>query len=97
MTFEKLEQLINKYNISKDVTLMSDSGWECDATDMDGVFYNKEENVIVFTQYDWGDDDYEEGYIGLRFENEKKVIEKEIDIKNLSTEDVIYEFFKGEE
>ena len=29
---------------------MSDSGWECCATDMDGVYYNKLKNVVVFTQ-----------------------------------------------
>lgn len=28
MTYEKLTELINRYDIPKDVRLMSDSGWE---------------------------------------------------------------------
>lgn len=51
MKLNKLLELIEKHNISKDVTLMSDSGWECGATDMDGVYYNEHKNIIVFTQY----------------------------------------------
>ena len=50
MTFEKLKYLIEKYNIPSNVKLLSDSGWECDETEMDGVFYNQKENHIVFTQ-----------------------------------------------
>lgn len=52
MNFEKLNALIDKYNIPSNVRMMSDSGWECDATDMDGVYYNKEQNILVFTQGD---------------------------------------------
>ena len=51
MTFEKLKEMIEKYNIPSNVKLLSDSGWECDETEMDGVFYNEVENHIVFTQY----------------------------------------------
>ena len=50
MKLNTLLELINKHNIPKDVLLQSDSGWECDATDMDGVYYNRKLNVIVFTQ-----------------------------------------------
>lgn len=50
MTFEKLKELIEKYNIPSNVKLLSDSGWECDETEMDGVYYNQEENHIIFTQ-----------------------------------------------
>ena len=46
MTFEKLAELINKNNIPKNVTLESDSGWECGPTGMDGVYYNQKKNVI---------------------------------------------------
>ena len=46
MTFEQLNKIIKKNHIPKNVTLLSDSGWECDATEMDGVYYNKNENVI---------------------------------------------------
>lgn len=57
MTFEKLKELIEKHNIPSNVKLLSDSGWECDATEMDGVFYNEEENHIIFTQ-DYDEDKY---------------------------------------
>lgn len=50
MTFEKLQALIEKHNIPKNVKLWSDSGWECNPTDMDGVYYNEKENHIIFTQ-----------------------------------------------
>lgn len=50
MTFQKLQKLIKQYNIPEDVRLISDSGWECDATEMDGPYYNKDKNEIVFTQ-----------------------------------------------
>lgn len=50
MTFDKLQKIINDNNIPSDVKLMSDSGWECDATEMDGVYYNQTRNEIVFTQ-----------------------------------------------
>lgn len=51
MTFSNLSQIIEDNNIPKDVKLMSDSGWECSETDMDGVYYNKDTNTIIFTQY----------------------------------------------
>lgn len=50
MTFEYLSEIIQQYNIPHNVRLMSDSGWECDATDMNGILYNEKENIIVFTQ-----------------------------------------------
>ena len=50
MTFEQLKEIIDKNNIPYNVTLESDSGWECDATDMDGVYYNRQKNLIIFTQ-----------------------------------------------
>lgn len=51
MTFAKLQQIIKENNIPEDVTLTSDSGWECFATDMNGVYYSHELNEIVFTQH----------------------------------------------
>jgi len=50
MTFAILKKIIEKYNIPEDVELLSDSGWECSATVMDGVWYNAKLNVIEFTQ-----------------------------------------------
>ena len=58
MTFKILKQIMNLYDIPEDVELISDSGWECGATDMDGVYYNEEENTIVFTQYATSYDHY---------------------------------------
>ena len=51
MKLNTLLKLIDKHNIPDDVLLRSDSGWECGATDMNGVYYNRKLNVIVFTQY----------------------------------------------
>lgn len=50
MTYKILKEIIERNKIPEDVVLMSDSGWECDATHMDGVFYNARENKIIFTQ-----------------------------------------------
>lgn len=50
MTFEKVKDLIVENNIPENVHLLSDSGWECSETEMDGIFYNQKENQIVFTQ-----------------------------------------------
>lgn len=50
MTFNQLSKIIKQNHIPKNVHLLSDSGWECCETEMDGVYYNKNENVIVFTQ-----------------------------------------------
>lgn len=50
MTFDILQKIIEKNNIPPNVHLTSDSGWECDATEMDGVYYNPIKNEIVFTQ-----------------------------------------------
>lgn len=50
MTFNKLQKLIKQYNIKDDVKLMSDSGWEVDETEMNGVYYNENLNIIIFTQ-----------------------------------------------
>lgn len=65
MTIALLKQILKENNIPDDVHLMSDSGWECDATEMDGVMYNKQENTIVFAQG---------GYIHRRYEGDEWVI-----------------------
>ena len=81
MNFGKLKEILEKNNIPDNAILLSDSGWECDATDMDGIYYNKEKNIVVFTQ---GDDnynpknhrewplDYHKGYEVLYIEEYKK-------------------------
>ena len=50
MNYGTLKKIFKKHNIPDDARLMSDSRWECDATDMNGVFYNETENIVVFTQ-----------------------------------------------
>lgn len=73
MTFERLNNLIIKYNIPKNVHLLSDSGWECNETEMRGVYYNKKQNVIIFTQeiskyekYDKRNKNYIKGFVALK-------------------------------
>lgn len=50
--------------------LMSNSGWELGATDMDGIIWNPEENVIHFVQMAAlevdGVDGYDEKWIALK-------------------------------
>lgn len=59
MKLKELYEIIKKNSIPEDAILRSDSGWECGATDMDGIYYNKKENIIVFTQeFDEFDKDY---------------------------------------
>lgn len=55
MTLELLNKIYEENDVPKDALLMSDSGWECDATDMDGVFYSKEHNTVFITQGGWSD------------------------------------------
>lgn len=53
-----LGQFIKKTkDLPKDAWLMSDSGWECNATDCDRAFYSPSQNIIVLTQT-W-DKDYD--------------------------------------
>ncbi len=59
MTIAEFEKIIKKCNIPEDVVMLSDSGWECNETDMDGIWYNEEEKQIVFTQRG---DEYETHY-----------------------------------
>ena len=59
MNLLQLQKIIIKNKLPDNVRIMSDSGWEVDATDIDGVYYNESKNVLVFTQ---GFDDEEEKY-----------------------------------
>lgn len=60
MTFKELQNIIKDNNIPEDVHLLSNSGWECDATEMDGVYYNETLNEIVFTQGSFGNYQYDD-------------------------------------
>lgn len=50
MTVGELFNILKQNDIPNNAVLMSDSGWECWASDMDGVYYNKLTNTVVFTQ-----------------------------------------------
>lgn len=50
MTLAELNEICKKNNIKDDVILLSDSGWECCETQMDGVWYSEIDHAIVFTQ-----------------------------------------------
>lgn len=50
MAYHKLAYLLYKHSIPESVTMKSDSGWECGPSEMNGVYYNIVENIIIFTQ-----------------------------------------------
>ena len=50
MTVKEFNKIVQDNNIPDDITMMSDSGWECCESDMDGVYYNEENKLIIFTQ-----------------------------------------------
>lgn len=50
MTAGELLNIFKRYNIPDNAILVSDSGWECSATSIDGVYYDKTGNTVVFTQ-----------------------------------------------
>lgn len=58
MTFSEIQKIVENNNIPLTVELLSDSGWECCATRMDGVYYNEKLNKMVFTQKGDKYDDY---------------------------------------
>lgn len=60
MTMELLCKIIEENNIPRDVHFVSDSGWECEPTEMDGVFYHWKNNTIVFTQGVCSEREYEQ-------------------------------------
>ena len=79
MTLDLLQKIIKEYNIPSDVILESDSGWECSATKMDALYYNKEKNTIVFRQnYSLNEIYYvkEKGWMALDINNDRR---KEVD------------------
>lgn len=63
MNIKLLKEIFKENSIPEDATIMSDSGWECCATTIGGVFYSPSENVVVLTQ--GGAHDIYYGYRGL--------------------------------
>lgn len=47
MNFKQLCEIIIKYNIPADVTLMSGSGWEAGETDVSVLYYNHITNTLM--------------------------------------------------
>lgn len=56
MIISNLLKLIK--DLPPDTVVMGDSGWECDATDCDGVYYSKKLNTLVLTQ-GYGEKEYD--------------------------------------
>jgi len=54
MTFFELKWLIEKNNIPENVAIMSNSGWECGATDVDAIYYSSSKNEIHLVQNVYG-------------------------------------------
>lgn len=50
MTYGELKYILDKYSISDDAHFLSNSGWECCETEMNGVYYNSNKNEIWFGQ-----------------------------------------------
>ena len=74
MTVKELKQILTTNNIPEDARLMSDSGWECCATDMDGVYYNPKENIVVFDQsYKYSDYNDKPEWIKIEAKSEEEV------------------------
>lgn len=50
MTLGKMLDILQENNVPKSANLMSNSGWGCDATNMDGIYYNENLNTVIFTR-----------------------------------------------
>lgn len=50
MTLQELEKLCKKNNIPKNAELICDSGWECEGTQVEDVFYDSTNNLLILTQ-----------------------------------------------
>ena len=50
MTIGEFSKLIKDNNIPEDAIMLSDSGWECGPSDMDGIYYSEGKNEIMITQ-----------------------------------------------
>ena len=70
MTLEKMKEIMDRNGVPGNVRLMRHSGWELGATDMDGILWNPEKNVIHFVQMAAleadGIDGYDEKWIVLK-------------------------------
>ena len=51
MTLFDLLETLNRNNVPQDAKIMSDSGWECSATNVNGLYYNAKQNTVVLVQF----------------------------------------------
>lgn len=54
MTLGKLHDVIIKAGGNDDTIIQSDSGWECSATECDGVMYDSDTNTVTLMQESGG-------------------------------------------
>ena len=47
MTIKNLIEIIKANNIQDDVTIESDSEWECDSSEVNLIYYNRENGILV--------------------------------------------------
>lgn len=50
MTLKEFDKLCENNNIPEDAELIGDSGWECDGTQVEAVFYDSTNNLLILTQ-----------------------------------------------
>lgn len=50
MKIGEFSKLIKDNNIPEDAIMLSDSGWECEPSCMDGIYYSESKNEIMITQ-----------------------------------------------
>lgn len=50
MTYQDLKKIIEINRIPEDVNLMSNSGWECGATEIGAAYYSSSKNEIHLVQ-----------------------------------------------
>jgi len=50
MTLELLKVAFEVAKVDKNAKIFSDSGWECDPTNVGGAFYSQNANIVILTQ-----------------------------------------------
>jgi hypothetical protein len=63
MTYRELKEIIEKNDIPENVRIMSNSGWECGATPIEGIYYSKSKNEIHLVSIDEFEEEYVEDHL----------------------------------
>lgn len=50
ITVGVLIELLTSNGIDPKAAIMTDSGWECDETEVDAIYYNSKTNVLMLTR-----------------------------------------------